>query len=294
MHSESRPTSSRRFHYLWALPAFLLGVVALHDADVGTARIAFHAALFAAGGIACFIATGRRVCSPQLVVTSILIALLAATLIAPGLDGVHRWLGAGPLRVNVSLLIAPWLLIAANTFVERRRAWLAVGTVLLVQLIHLAQPDAAQATAFAAGSAVVLLSAIRQSRLAAIIGSVGSVLLAACSLVRSDPLDPVREVEGIVGQVGRALPGGEIIAVLALALLLAPIALDYARSRDQDGTSTRTGRAALLAYLLIVLVTPVVLHVPVIVMGLGASTVLAYASILIASSAAGNGKRVKV
>jgi hypothetical protein len=253
------------------------------SADVGVSRIAANVAFFGIGCAAVFVAARRPSRPPGALVGVLLVMALAATLVGAGLDEVHRWIGAGPVRVNVSMLIAPWLLVAVGRLAERGRVWEAVALASAVQLLHVAQPDAAQAAAFAVGVVVMLGPVAAASRVSALVGVVVSSLLAVAAFMRPDSLDPVPDVEGIVGVVGGAFPGGTVLAVAALALLVMPLARACVAARAAGPHVSLPQLMALTAYLVAVLVMPVFLHVPVIVMGYGVSTVLAYASILVAA-----------
>src|SRR5687768_12598824 len=79
----------------WA--AFLPGFLAV-------ALGVLSAVLFARGGPA--IREGAARVLPVLVFLGI-----AATLLAPGVDGVRRWLVLGPIRLNMSAALVPWLVL---------------------------------------------------------------------------------------------------------------------------------------------------------------------------------------
>jgi hypothetical protein len=128
------------------------------------------------------------------------VALTAATLLAPGLEGVHRWLG--PLQM--SPLAAPWVLSALT---QGRPS--AVPLALVLQAVHVAQPDAGQATAF--GIAAMVAAARRRVALPL-------AAMAALAWMRPDPLAPVPHVELILGLAWAVVGVG---APLALALLVA-------------------------------------------------------------------------
>lgn len=94
---------------------------------------------------------GPRSCRPSIRegaarVFPVLVFLgIAATLLAPGLDGVRRWLVLGPIRLNMSAALVPWLalgFVASNPGVRslpvltggaivNRRIGVPVAAVLL-------------------------------------------------------------------------------------------------------------------------------------------------------------------
>ncbi|WP_245768847.1 hypothetical protein [Stigmatella aurantiaca] len=168
-------------------------------------------------------------------------AAIAATLAFPGLDGVHRWLPLGPLRLNASAAFLPWLLVgmsASHAGVRRGCTVLA----LLAQGVHWLQPDAAQATALAGGTLVLMRPWApgpgRGLRMAGVALMGG---LAACTWARADPLAPVAHVErilflaadrgplwlGATGAVGALLLGAFWLTARASAPAHARVALAF-------------------------------------------------------------------
>ncbi|HEX8104465.1 MAG TPA: hypothetical protein VF533_17750 [Solirubrobacteraceae bacterium] len=107
--------------------------------------------------------------------------------------------------------------------------------------------------------------------------------LAIATFTREDPLEPIPEVEGIVGLArDAALPLG-VVAVLTGVLLAVPFARVASRSRRAHARLVGAGQTSLCAYVVVQLLAPIALHVPVPVMGYGAATVLAYAAAVSAS-----------
>jgi cell division protein FtsW (lipid II flippase) len=84
------------------------------------------------------------------------VGLVGSTLLAADIDGVNRWHLVGPLRLHFSALLTPVLVVVAAGAVRVRP--IATGVMLTAcQLVHLAQPDAGQATALGAAGAWVLM-----------------------------------------------------------------------------------------------------------------------------------------
>ena len=193
---------------------------------------------------------------------------LAVTLAAPGLQGVHRWLELPGLRLNASQLVMPALLVFAATNL-RGAPTLAQVQLLVVQGIHLLQPDAGQATAVAVAALVLLRSGprTRASRASA------AVLLAAAvaTWMRADPLQPVPFVEDITS---RALALHWTLGCLGLAAIagaaLAPIV-----SVPQGATSDATlaGRVV-TTYFATAAVVVAFGAFPVPLLGFGASSIV--------------------
>lgn len=192
---------------------------------------------------------------------------VAATLLGSRVDGVARWIGLGGLQIHASSLLAPWLLLGlASRSATHRRTSLAA--TVITQIVHVAQPDAGQATALAAG--VLALVVVRQptsadERLGA--GAVGA--LAAIAWARPDPLTPVDHVERVLFLAfDRGGPWLVAVAVATLPLF-AVLASGAARPREP------LALAALVYFAASVAVTCVG-HFPVPVFGAGFATTLGW------------------
>ena len=125
--------------------------------------------------------------------TLVALVVIAFSFIGPEQEGVHRWLGAGPIQLNAAALVLP-LAIAAFM---RERWWIAAPCFVLIAGVLAWQPDISQLAAF--GLAAAILGAARFGLLGAIIAPVlAAAAIAACLLLRPDTLEPVPHVEGIV------------------------------------------------------------------------------------------------
>lgn len=146
---------------------------------------------------------------------------LAATFLAPGMEGVHRWTDLGPLYMNMAMLLLP-AAVAALPATDRPRPLSWVAMVLSLALLA-AQPDASQATTLAAVVALVAVATVRGTGLR--LGLIAAALVVAgVAWRRPDPLLPVPEVEGIVGLAFAVSPAAGALAVLSLAAVaVAPV-----------------------------------------------------------------------
>lgn len=154
------------------------------------------------------------------------LALLAATFLDAGSAGVHRWVQAGPLRVHASAVCLPALILALGGTLRRSGSQgqsgglvLLIGGATLILLI--AQPDAAQATAFA-GALLVLLVCSRRPRSVVVPAALAAAAGVAWAWKRPDPLLSVPHVEGIVGLAAQNGALWQVGALLSLALLPLP------------------------------------------------------------------------
>jgi hypothetical protein len=162
--------------------------------------------------------------------------------------------------------------------IARGRVVVAIVLAGAVQLVHLAQPDTSQAAAFAVGATALLLTTLGPRSALAVSGSAVVSVLALVTGTRRDPLAPVPEVEGIVGLAHDVAPWMGVLAVVTCALLAVPFVLWVRAAWMVRGPAGRAASLALCGYVITQLLTPLVLHVPVPVLGYGASTVLTYAA----------------
>lgn len=200
-------------------------------------------------------------------------AAISATLLGPGIDGVHRWLSVGPLRLNVSAALAPWLLSGwcASQGSSRIRATVFI---LVTQVAHVVQPDAGQATALAAGLLPLLLSSSRIKPAEGLPLAVAVTLLAATAWLREDPLPAVDHVERIL--VLASMKGPAVL----VAVMLTGLGLVLPFIADGQVRFPHATRFALLSYLLVSFMVTFVGNFPVPVFGAGAGPILGWYALL--------------
>jgi hypothetical protein len=151
---------------------------------------------------------------------------------------------------------------------QARGWWISAAVAVGVALLLLLQPDAAQATAFAAGCLVLLLPLAGRDplRLACVLVL---PVLAGLTWLRRDPLAPVAYVEGIVG-LAAGLGAGWVVAAV-VSLLVLPLPFFHAAR----GTGMHVA-LALGAYVAITVLAAFHGNFPVPVMGYGVSPILGY------------------
>ena len=191
-------------------------------------------------------------------------AALLATLFAPAVDGVHRWLGIGPLHVNAAALFLPAAIVGLAAV--RIAGPTGLVAALLTATILLAQPDASQLTSFAIAASILFARSTMAPRWKAF-AVLTAAVFAICGWRRPDTLQPVAEVEQIFAMCLSVSPILALIAGLALAAAaLAPLA----RS-SPTGHPARDAAVALSAYFVTVSIVPFFGWFPVPLVGLGMS-----------------------
>ncbi len=260
----------------WALLLVPIAVGALVMVRGGAppARWAVHltAAALGLGLHAAILATGRKTLERVSLLGALVgIGLVASTLLSPGIDGVRRWHDLGPVRLHISALLAPLLLVFAATRM-RSRPVVAHGVLASLQVVHVLQPDAGQATALGAGAAVCAL-ALGTGPLRYVSAAVYGVSIAGAWL-RPDPLLPAPFVEDIVGRAFALSPALGVLAVLSTAAL---VAAPWGASSKEGSLAAHAGwtvSVALMAYFAGSLLAPVFGEFPVPLLGFGPSPVL--------------------
>ena len=248
------------------VPALAIGVVVMRSAGLPTILWSQNVIAAVLGALLCVGVAAPRcrraasTAAPWLIVVGT--AALAATFVSPGIEGVHRWAAVGPLRLHVAATLLPAMLAVLHDAGCGRRT--AVYGPIVISVALFAQPDAAQAAAFAVAWAIIAGARRRADETS---GALVVLALAAATSFRSDPLGPVPYVEGILSlaqtqSAGRAVSGG-----LSLLLLPLPFMLD---------ASQRWLGAAVAAYTLCMVLAAAAGNYPVPVMGYGAGPILGY------------------
>lgn len=151
--------------------------------------------------------------------------LFLPPLAGPDINGVHRWIGAGPIGLNASLLALPALAVLAA-----RMDWhWQIGLSIAALAAAVVQPDASLALAVG-GAAVGVALATRDTKpsLVAIAG-----LLAAIWAHKRGVLPPVEFVEQLYLDAAAASPLWLVLLVAASLVPIVLVALDHAMARPQ-------------------------------------------------------------
>jgi cell division protein FtsW (lipid II flippase) len=266
------PRAAALPYLLAPLPALVVGVLIMRMSDVPAVVWGQNLAAWVVGALLCLWFARPRATPSRgtgfTVVAVLTVAALAATLLAPGVDGVHRWLPLGPVRLHAAAVLLPPLLVALHGLARVRGWWISTLVALGVAAILLLQPDAAQATAFAAAALVVLLPGAGRDPLR-LAGMLALPVLAGLSWLRRDPLGPVPYVEEIVDLAAGLGAVWAVAAVVSLLVLPLPFLL-----AGRGGA--RPAGLALGAYVALTVLAAFVGVFPVPVLGYGVSPILGY------------------
>lgn len=219
---------SRRLAALAATAAVMIGVIYLAVAEASSSMILMNIASLGIGlALLAGAAVWRGLSDRGRAIAAISMAglLVLTSLFGVSSHGVVRWVAAGPLLVQSSLILLPALLMmSARKTTAEGTAALVVAAVAMAM-----QPDRAMAGAMVAGLAMLwLLHRNRQVAIALAASALGFIV----TLVRADDLPPVRFTEGVFTQTWQVHPLLGIAVARAGALLLLPAAALGTGDRD--------------------------------------------------------------
>ncbi|MDY7231680.1 FtsW/RodA/SpoVE family cell cycle protein [Hyalangium rubrum] len=201
--------------------------------------------------------------------------LLATTLLFPGLEGVHRWIALGPLRLNASSVVMPWFLMAVGGLLIRARPALACGWVAAIQALHVLQPDSGQATALGVSAALLLWTTPSTGTRWRVVASTLALLGAAAAWMRPDPLGAIPHVERILHLAANVGAPWLVASLLSVGALLTP-AIHHAVRLFSRHSEAAPLAASLAVYFGLTFIVTELGNFPVPVLGAGASPVLGW------------------
>ncbi|HYJ05087.1 MAG TPA: hypothetical protein VEX43_08135 [Chthoniobacterales bacterium] len=251
----------------------IVGALIMRQHDVPTSRWGLNllGGAIAAAGCAVFLARSRPMSRRAATVCACFAAgALAATFTVTGSMGVHRWIPVGPLTIHVGAICLPLFIVALgvlDAFGGKLR-WGPMLLALAVAILLWLQPDAAQATAFAAAVFTLLMANKHRAR-AAWVTALVIAALAGWTWTRHDPLSPVPYVEGIIGLARQSGPVWLVASIAALAVLPLPFFLGSSGSRSAFVR-------ALGVYWCVCILAPLFGHFPVPLVGFGLSPIVGY------------------
>ncbi|QSQ22435.1 hypothetical protein JY651_46205 [Pyxidicoccus parkwayensis] len=243
--------------------AVLVGCIVVAVSEDSEAAWARNAWVWAAGALISFVmarAATQRMAWGCLLLTP---AVMVATLFSSGPSGVHRWVVLGPFWLNAAELLLPMTVVAwAEAVARRSPLWASVSVIGVILAL---QPDASQAVALA-GAVIAVLLTVPSSNVFRLLVAVVPVAAAMVAIFRPDLLQPVPEVEGIIGLALETSPALAVLAVLALAgAVLSPLAAV---------AGSRAAAVGLTVYFALSALAPCLGAFPVPLVGMGVSPIL--------------------
>ncbi len=210
------------------IPAMTVGIMLAAGLGVPWSAYASSIALMVLGGASVLLLrhAGRdRLEVVARVMPTVALVMIAATLVEHDVDGVHRWIAVGPFQLNASAAFSPWLFVGFASGQHRVR--MATAPILVAaQILHVMQPDAAQASAVACGALALLPALPEGKRAFGLVTGVAVVVLCAATWCRRDPLLPVEHVERILFVAAAKGAAWSFAAIAASAIMFVPFLLD--------------------------------------------------------------------
>lgn len=250
-----------------AIAAVMIGVIHFYVADASASMILVNTASLGVGlALLAGAAIWQGLPDSGRTNASIIMAglLMLTSMFGVSSHGVVRWVAAGPLMVQSSLILLPALLM-----MFARKVTAAGTAALLVAAAAMAmQPDRAMAGALLAGMAMLWL--LHRNRQVALVLA-ASALGFLTTLVRADSLPPVRFAEGVFTQAWQVHPLLGIAVASAGALLLLPAAAFCTRHEDDVRQCAVFG-----AVWLAILLAAVIDNHPTPLVGYGGSAIIGY------------------
>ena len=202
-----------------------LGLFYLAAAGASLHYLAVNAAALAIGLLAIGIlamAKGAGEVAKGMIAVALAAALLLTSLLGVSAGGVTRWLSAGGLLLQPSLLLLPLL---ALRFAQSRDT-LSTLAILIAAAALALQPDRAMAGALAAG--ITMLAVLRLER-NTLLASAAALAGLAVTLVRPDPSSAMPWVDQIFFSSFAVHPLAGIAVLGGAALMLVPALVGYRR-----------------------------------------------------------------
>ena len=215
--------------------------------------------------------------------------LIALTFLDRGLEGVHRWLALGPIVLQPAAIVLPSIITAMyalslnlslteNTKNKENKS-VGIGAIILsmtMATLLVLQPDAAQMTAFAVATSLLL---VLRFGLKSFVPFLILILLGYTyfSWMRPDPIAPVMHVERIYELAYHRGLIYVLVAILATVLLFVPFITIIYRKQSTNPLLV----IALGGYFLTCLVATFIGNFPVPIIGYGLSAILGYSTALI-------------
>ncbi len=209
--------------------------------------------------------TGNRY--NQLLLPAAICALIL-TFANQGMEGVHRWISIGAVKLNVAMIVLPMILLELYKVLKIRGLAYAGASAFIILLVLFFQPDASQLTGFAIPMMIMLSLNTRSKKTRFLITGV-SVLFIVLSWIRLDHLPPVDYVERILMMVADMGFIWFVSGIISLAILPAPFLL--LPPRNAVSVSRYIG-----CYYLIILLSTLFGNFPVPLMGYGISPIVGY------------------
>ncbi|MFT4106349.1 MAG: hypothetical protein QM657_11370 [Lacrimispora sp.] len=194
--------------------------------------------------------------------------LLTLTFVNPGMEGVHRWISIGIIKLNIAMIILPVILIYLWDALQAKGIKFGGVIAFGVILVLLFQPDASQLTGFAI-PAMIMISRKANNKAISLFTISTFSLFIVLSWIYLDHLPPVNYVERILSMAADMGLLWLILGVASLAILPMPFLLFPPKNAELISR-------CIGCYYIIILLSTSFGNFPVPLMGYGISPIIGF------------------
>lgn len=254
---------------MMVFPAVVIGCISMRFYGISLSIYGQNFACLILGGLIAYFITSVKLkignINGYAVIISTLVLLL--TFIDPGIEGVHRWIGIGPVKFYIGSIVMPIIIIGLWNMAQKSW-WSSVFITIGISVLLVLQPDASQLTAFVIAMSIDLWNKGNNNFLKlSIIGLL--MTLVVILWIFLDSLAPVPYVEGIINLARNIGKYWLIVAVVSLVILPTPFI--FFPPENFKLLSMGIG-----IYYIVILVSTQLGNFPIPLMGYGISPIIGY------------------
>lgn len=257
---------------IFAAPSVIIGVIVMYLHNVAVVTVGQNIVCLLIGGLISSFVVSRKEkmkgINTESVIIFVSVILLFLTLINSGMEGVHRWISLGPIKLYMASIVLPIVIIKLSRLLVNGRQWAPIIITIIVSLLLLRQPDASQLTAFIIPMIILIWNNTRSNIIR--FSTAGALLIMAIvSWMYLDALPPVSYVEEILSM---AANNGVIWLVLGvISLIILPLPFIIFPKKNSKLLSMCIG-----IYFIIILISTQFGNFPIPLMGYGISPIIGY------------------
>ena len=191
--------------------------------------------------------------------------------------GPERWVSLGPINLYMAPALFPSFLVACSVWIAQggRSQHFAFIAIVGASVLLAAQPDASQALALLAASAVAVARSPSRSPVS-IVALAFAALATGWAFSQPDPLQPLPHVEGVFAlALGHSLFAGALVIASAAALVL---------GLHVNSSGGRTWLSVVAVYYAVLFACSVAGLTPAPLIGYGAGPLLGFGLMVAAAS----------
>lgn len=269
--------TKNRFDYFITLivasPAVIIGAIAMSVHDIQSIYFILNIVCLLIGwSISCYVISKhseiRKGRTHGIIIIIFILVLYVLTFIDFGIGDVYRWLSIGPIKLYISSIFAPILIIELWTLLKYNNDLLVGVITVIVAILLILQPDASQLTAFAIPMMIILFGKINNRILTYFIIGI-LIFFVIISWITLDSLPAVIYVEEILGLVMEMGLIWAIIGIISLIILPMPF---FFISKEKERILSR----CIGLYFILIIITTFFGNFPVPLMGYGISPIIGY------------------